>query len=72
MSFGRLLGCLNKLGLCTARVCRMDCVRDMADTFVVANELRCLLSAQVCQSWSRCLAGSGWVHAEKSSCQECL
>ena len=47
MSCGKLSCCLNKLELCAARVCRMDCVRDMAKTFVVANELRCLLSAQV-------------------------
>ena len=45
MSCGKLLGCLNTLELCAARVCHMDCVRDMADAFIVANELRCLLSA---------------------------
>jgi hypothetical protein len=43
MSCGRLWCCLNKLELCVARVCRMDCVRDMVDIFVVANEMRCLL-----------------------------
>ena len=47
MSCGKLLGCLNKLELYAARVCRMDRARDMVDTFVVANEMRYLLSEQV-------------------------